>query len=77
VTTPPGALWDVIADEVNYYGHGVTKRRNGIDRAVDVTPHMVVETSEGKDAKGGGVFDVNWSPVSHRAQRSHLSLCDR
>ena len=35
--------WDVVAKEVGYYGHGVTRQTNGVDSAVEQTRFMVME----------------------------------
>lgn len=38
--------WDVMADEVGYYGFGVTCQQNGTDEAVDLTRFMVMESTK-------------------------------
>jgi Stage II sporulation protein len=40
-TTRP---WDIAAHEADYYGLGVTQRKNGVDDAVDWTRYMVLES---------------------------------
>ena len=40
--------WDVTASESGYYGYGVTRSACAIDRAVDDTPFMVVQSRNGK-----------------------------
>lgn len=37
-----GKLWDVVASEEKYYGYGMTKRKNGVDDAVDSTKYIVL-----------------------------------
>ena len=39
--------WDITAEDAKYYGFGITQRSNGVDRAVDLTRHMVMETKGG------------------------------
>jgi|ERR1700722_8582328 len=36
--------WDVTAQDANYYGFGVTQRKNGVEEAVDWTRYMVIES---------------------------------
>lgn len=38
--------WDVIAEDVGYYGFGVTCQRNGTDEAVELTRYMVMESTK-------------------------------
>lgn len=38
--------WEITAQEVGYYGCGVTEQKNGVDEAVDWTRYMVLESSK-------------------------------
>lgn len=39
--------WDVSAEEVNYYGYGVTLQKSGVEEAVNWTRFMVLESTKG------------------------------
>jgi stage II sporulation protein D len=39
--------WDISAKEANYFGHGVTLKKNGVDEAIDVTKHIVITGAKG------------------------------
>lgn len=45
------ALWDVCAEDVDYYGFGVTFAKNGVDKAVAFTDRIVLEDKQGKPMK--------------------------
>jgi hypothetical protein len=44
--------WDVVAQDVNYFGYGITQQKNGRDESIDWTRYMVLESvKENKPAQ--------------------------
>lgn len=51
--------WEIVAKEVNYFGHGVTEQRKGIEEAVEWTRYMVMESPQ----TGGPLQNIHLAPT--------------
>lgn len=51
-TKDNSAFWHLDAKEVNYQGSGVCLRDNGIDKAVELTHHLVMKNNKSRNIEG-------------------------
>ncbi len=65
-------VWNVVAKEVGYYGHGVTMGENHVNEIVDLTRNMVMEKPGLNEA--GQLFAAGWTRGKNAPSNEKLSI---